>query len=1125
MNDFDEDESSQASSSTNATTTDQGCTSSSSSSKHTHNHPNAHHHPCGNKATCEEKGDKDHPGEPGKGHCLCCYCEVFGHGGPSAAPVSKNYPEMRERLRLLLSKKNKCKQQQPQQSHKIHNNSCLQNDQNRLSSSSSKSSNASSKSSSVARCNAGINRNHNSTYEAEKSSSTLVASRNEKICESQSIGQLQNNAVPNVRETNKCSDTSTITGKNNLSNSSSRSSMVSHSKHTANQIEKECQIDSLKEIKCTTNEHKTNEHAIRTVGDMNISQQESKIKDVDELLDYIEGNQKAVANDKKKAKKERQKQQKIEELRKKEEEEKKLREEKEKERRRLEQEKKKIEEEERLRLKKMNKKAAQKAKKLAAKGISGETPSDLITAENISSSGNNGSPDQAIKENLDPIQTLEHLKAQHLKELQQLQLLHRQQLEEEHKKLIQRQDEQLSPQCELQQKEKKNQPSKKDRNKKFDGSKVIDKSVQEANSAIKLSNSVQAEAYKTLAEASKNPGNQIKITRMPNGGVEFSTVPAGQEQITSTLQGAPPPMMTGQSPAPPPYLHEIFSRNPSMQPHIPQSGISQNNHSNNNANISESTRPCVPSLSNQPMVTIRRVENPNCSDPTVTISMKEKEQLKEKRDVQNTANSDHGGHDKLLYTLVNGKILKSNEAPDNVLTQATTMPTNMKQFQQRDPNVTEKSKSVMGTSFGGNGSKPSRAPLPLDAYGKVDLNRLELPSGISITKIDGQAPERKYFPSKPSENNDQNILPLPGQHESQRSMLNNLNNSRINGANLLQPSTYPVDNLGQYNIPGIGPTNPNNVIVVDTSSLADNTNSSKTGTSQTGEKSNRKNKKKSKLSQQQSQTAAQMTTPSPQMAKKSQINSCSFTQQHKSNIQSIKSSQNTDRGIGEAFPSSTSSTGSDLKSGPQVLIKNVNGRVVITPVPGTGASMPQPSLTSNKVEQNKKPDKWKGTSDQLKMQTTIKLDKNTNRNSLSPASSEIYANKQNKVASNVMTQQHPHPTMNVSNNPRSNQFQTNISYNKTEMSSYNGIDITCEQPLKNENTNLLLHLAKDKQDNGTALNFGSNQIHNKLSKSANDVGNVGGRKRSKKSSIGDNFEDLSKYFKRKNYSTAYETLS
>merc|ERR1712062_356388 len=37
-------------------------------------------------------------------------------------------------------------------------------------------------------------------------------------------------------------------------------------------------------------------------------------------------------------------------------------------------------------------------------------------------------------------------------------------------------------------------------------------------------------------------------------------------------------------------------------------------------------------------------------------------------------------------------------------------------------------------------------------------------------------------------------------------------------------------------------------------------------------------------------------------------------------------------------------------------------------------------------------------------------------------------------------------------------------------------------------------------------------IHNKLSKSVNDVENVGGRKRSKKNSIGDNFEDLNSVF-------------
>ncbi|XP_015791297.1 uncharacterized protein DDB_G0271670 [Tetranychus urticae] len=37
--------------------------------------------------------------------CDCCYCEVFGHGMPAVAPTSRNYNEMRERLRSRLNKR------------------------------------------------------------------------------------------------------------------------------------------------------------------------------------------------------------------------------------------------------------------------------------------------------------------------------------------------------------------------------------------------------------------------------------------------------------------------------------------------------------------------------------------------------------------------------------------------------------------------------------------------------------------------------------------------------------------------------------------------------------------------------------------------------------------------------------------------------------------------------------------------------------------------------------------------------------------------------------------------------------------------------------------------------------
>ncbi|XP_018098502.1 protein FAM193A isoform X2 [Xenopus laevis] len=46
-------------------------------------------------------------------YCDCCYCEFFGHGGPPSAPTSRNYAEMREKLRLRLTKR---KEEQPKKS-------------------------------------------------------------------------------------------------------------------------------------------------------------------------------------------------------------------------------------------------------------------------------------------------------------------------------------------------------------------------------------------------------------------------------------------------------------------------------------------------------------------------------------------------------------------------------------------------------------------------------------------------------------------------------------------------------------------------------------------------------------------------------------------------------------------------------------------------------------------------------------------------------------------------------------------------------------------------------------------------------------------------------------------------
>ena len=117
---------------------------------------------------------------------------------------------------------------------------------------------------------------------------------------------------------------------------------------------------------------------------------------------------------------------------------------------------------------------------------------------------------------------------------------------------------------------------------------------------------------------------------------------------------------------------------------------------------------------------------------------------------------------------------------------------------------------------------------PVDGQGKVDLDRLELPPGVSITKLNGPVPERRYFPSKPNGPPDHSggggggdFLPLPGQHSSQ-----------VNNWGGLRPTEGGMPWMGHQNPPpanpnaeylvkaGIDPKHASNVIVVDTSSLA-----------------------------------------------------------------------------------------------------------------------------------------------------------------------------------------------------------------------------------------------------------------------------------------------------------------
>ena len=223
-------------------------------------------------------------------HCSCCYCEVFGSGGQTVAPVSRNYPEMRERLRLLLSKKKRKNQGQPPPPPPPK----TRPHQPRASSASS------------------------------SASSNLLSSRSE--------------------------------------------SNVKHTSAPTQQTPPETEIKDEKAL--------------------------------DELLDFIEGNQKS-SNEKKKAKKERQKQKKIEEIRKKEDEDRRRKAAEEAERKRREEEANKAAEAARLLDKKKKKKEAQRLKKLAAKGIE-PPPKESSPSEGSVSS----------------LAALEELKAKHMRELQ-----------------------------------------------------------------------------------------------------------------------------------------------------------------------------------------------------------------------------------------------------------------------------------------------------------------------------------------------------------------------------------------------------------------------------------------------------------------------------------------------------------------------------------------------------------------------------------------------------------------------------------------------------------------------------------------------------------------------------------
>merc|ERR1712110_132629 len=117
--------------------------------------------------------------------------------------------------------------------------------------------------------------------------------------------------------------------------------------------------------------------------------------------------------------------------------------------------------------------------------------------------------------------------------------------------------------------------------------------------------------------------------------------------------------------------------------------------------------------------------------------------------------------EQVLFTLVNGQVLKTPSAPDNLIPSAVPMPKDLQQKilpeeeklskKQRKKLNKAQAEAAPGDSRPQQSASAASRPaanLPTTAQGNVDLDKLRLPDGVSISKISGPVPERRYFPCK-----------------------------------------------------------------------------------------------------------------------------------------------------------------------------------------------------------------------------------------------------------------------------------------------------------------------------------------------------------------------------------------
>lgn len=221
------------------------------------------------------------------------------------------------------------------------------------------------------------------------------------------------------------------------------------------------------------------------------------------------------------------------------------------------------------------------------------------------------------------------------------------------------------------------------------------------------------EAVKSKKSAGKNTANApVKEPakgddRVPNGMVRITHNPLTNSAVITPLYGPLEPTPSYlQQPIPHAITSQALQNNPVnyrvpspvVQPPINPSSITPTNPTATaKSSLSD---PTTTSGQPQQMVTIRRVMQPNLSEPVVTVTLK----------------GESPGNDRVLFTLVNGQVLPTdgkNAPVASTVTPATAAPTGMtkKKLKKKEKKKEKREEKLRLLNEAASYSASSSAPV------------------------------------------------------------------------------------------------------------------------------------------------------------------------------------------------------------------------------------------------------------------------------------------------------------------------------------------------------------------------------------------------------------------------------